>query len=96
MARARIRLDHPGMAEMLRSGEVADAVSGLAESVAGHARADAAITRHGADVVVADYTTDRAATSVTIAHAAGIGIEAKHGPLTRAAGAAGLQVRSAE
>lgn len=89
---ARIRLDHAGIAEMLKSGPVAAAVADIAEAVAAEARSDAAVARHGVPVKVNHYTTDRAASSVTLAHPAGLGIEAKHGTLTRAAGAAGLEV----
>jgi hypothetical protein len=89
----RIRLDHKGLRAVLTSPEVAAAVHALAEQTADALRDDDAIVRHSADVEVDDYTTDRAASAVTIKHPGGRGIEAKHGSLTRAAGAAGLEVR---
>lgn len=94
----RVKLDHAGIAEILKSSEVAAEMSTLAEAVASNVREDASIQRHGleATVKVDLYTTDRAASSVTIAHPAGLGIQAKHGSLSRAAGAEGLDVRSRE
>lgn len=47
-----------------------------------------------APVVVHSYVTDRAAAAITIAHPAGLAIEAKHGVLRRAAAAEGLEVRA--
>lgn len=47
-----------------------------------------------AEVTVREYTTDRAACAVSIAHPAGAAIEAKHGSLTKAASAAGFTVNS--
>lgn len=83
----KIRLDHKGIAQMLKSQPFAEAVHDLAERVAGNVVVDA-------DVEVRDYTTDRAASSVTIAHPAGLAIQAKHGVLTKAAASVGLEVRS--
>jgi hypothetical protein len=45
-----------------------------------------------ARVIVDDYTTDRAASAVTIAPPAGLPLQAKYGSLTKAAGSAGLEV----
>lgn len=92
MPAVRIRLDHPGIAEVLNSAEVAAAIAGLAASVAANARSDGAVARNGVPVEVSTYTTDRSAASVALAHPAGLAIEAKHGSLIRAAGAAGLEV----
>lgn len=88
--RSDFKLDHAGMAEILLSDDVRIAVHDAAETVAARVRGDAAIVRNDLtdSVEVADYTTDRAASSVTITHAAGLGIEAKHGTLSRAAGGA--------
>jgi hypothetical protein len=47
-----------------------------------------------AEVVVHSATTDRAKAFVTIAHPAGLAIEAKHGALKKAAAACGLEVTS--
>ena len=87
MARARVRLDHRGIAEILKSAGVRGQVSALARKVAAGIPPDLNPT-------VDNYTTDRAASSVTMKHARAMASEAKHGHLSRAAAAAGLQVRS--
>ena len=92
----QIKLNSAGMLAMLKSVEVAAAVHAQAEAVAANVRADPNMARRGIvdEVSVDDYTTDRAATSVTITHAAGLGMEGKHGVLTKAARAAGLEVKA--
>ncbi|WP_405061894.1 hypothetical protein OG474_09635 [Kribbella sp. NBC_01505] len=96
MAATRIKLDSAGIQAMLRSAEVAAAIHAVAENVADNVRADPNILRRGieGEVSVDDYVTDRAATSVTITHPAGLGMEGKHGVLTKAARAAGLEVKA--
>lgn len=66
------------------------AVTGAAQAIAGHVRAE----RPTADVVVDSYLTDRAAASVTIREPEARLWQVRDGILTRAAGAAGLEVRS--
>lgn len=85
-----IEIDYKGIAEIARGPAVRAAVSALAERIAAAVRAQV-----GAEVpvLVAHYTTDREAAAVTIATRSGMGLQAKHGVLTRAAGAAGLEVR---
>lgn len=80
-----IRLDHGGMAAMLKSGGVAAVVAAATESVA-----DGAADTDGQPypVAVHHYVTDRAAGSVSIPEAA----QAIRGSLTKAAAAAGLEV----
>lgn len=94
----RLRLDHAGIAALLKSAKVAESVHELAEKTATVVRASDPVTRHdlAATIKVERYETDRAAASVTIAHPAGLGIQAKHGTLTSAAGEVGLEVRSRE
>lgn len=89
---SRVRLDHAGLAEVLKSGALRSAVSAVADSVAAGATAHPSIVKHGMPIQVRDYVTDRVASSVTIAHAGGMPVEAKHGVLTAAAGAEGLEV----
>lgn len=89
---AKIELDHAGIAEVLKSGEVHAAVAHFAGLVAANVQASESVARHGAPVRVLNTTTDRAKSLVTIAHAGGLGIEARYGVLTRAAGDAGLEV----
>ena len=86
----RVRLDHAGIAELLRSTGVMDAVEDAANAVRQNAEADPAVVRHDVPVEVRTGVSDRARAIVTLAHPAGIGIQAKHGSLTRATTAAGL------
>lgn len=86
--RANFRRDSAGIAAILKSGGVATAVHELAEQIAGDVRAHT-----DAEVVVDDYQTDRAASSVTIRDMRGRILEARDGILTRAAAANGLEVR---
>lgn len=94
-----VKLDHAGIAAILASSKVAAQVHGLAETIASGAEVDA----HDGpvEVLVEDYraklkrdTTTRAASAVTLAHPAGLGLEARYGTLTRAARAAGVEVKS--
>lgn len=74
------KLNRAGGAEVLKE-LAADAIHALAQQVAAQA---------GDAAQVDEYTTDRAAASVSVpAH-----LQAKDGVLTRAAAAAGLEVRS--
>lgn len=83
------RLDHGGIAELLKSGGFASAVHAVAESIAGGINVDA---EEG--VVVDDYTTDRAASSVTIRDVRGMLWQVRDGVLTRAASGAGVEVKA--
>lgn len=86
------RPDRHGYRQVLNSAEVAAEVNRLAERIAANAHHR---TQAGVDleIVVDEYTTDRGAASVTIAHAAGLATQAKYGTLTRAAAAVGLEVK---
>lgn len=88
MAKGKLKLDHAGIAAMLKSHEVAQLVHAEAERIAAELRTDGDVVRHEmqGDVIVTDYVTDRAASAVTLAHPGGLGMEAKHASLTRAAG----------
>lgn len=83
----KIKLDSKGIAQLLKSAEVAAAVRDIAEQVAGSVRSTV-----DADVVVDSYQTDRAAASVTIRDARGRTWQVRDGVLTRAAAANGLEV----
>lgn len=85
-----IRLDSSGLAEVLKSDDIAEAVEGAAQSIAAQAR-DA---RPDDPFTVGTHTTDRRAASVTLTHPKGLAVQAKHGTLTKAAAAAGYEVRS--
>lgn len=59
------------------------------------ARSINAVAHDGPVSVTTDqYTSDRAVAGVTLAHPAGIALEAKYGHLTEAARRSGLDVRS--
>lgn len=82
-------LDSDGLARYLKTDKnLAAAVRRNAEKVAGEAR-----TRSGMPVETDETVTDRAVVYVTIAHPGGAAAQAKHGVLTRAASAQGLEVR---
>lgn len=85
-----IKLESKGVLQVLKSSEVADAVEDYARRIA------ASVTgqQPGADVVVDNYTTDRAASSVTIRDARGRLWQVRDGILTRAASSAGLEVKA--
>ena len=91
MAKPKIDLDSAGIASVLKSGDVARLVHSAAESVAAgvRGRVDA---ENG--VVVDDYTTDRAASSVTIRDVRGKLWQVRDGVLSSAAAAAGLEVKA--
>lgn len=86
---SKVRLDHGGIGEVLKS--LGGPINELAAAIA--ARVDVGSVTE-AQVVVRPYTTDRAAAAVSIAHPAGLAIQAKHGALTKAAASVGLQVVS--
>lgn len=91
---ARTDLDlHLDLDGLLKSSELARPINALAHQIAAQA---SHTTTAGTTlpVVVNEYTTDRKAASVTIAHPAGLATQAKHGVLTKAAAAVGLEVRS--
>lgn len=85
------RLDHAGVREILRGPEVRQLIDGLAGDVAANVRA---LVPAGTRVEVRGYTTDRGAATVVVADARAMGWQARDGILTRAAGAAGLEVRA--
>lgn len=81
-------LDRAGVAQILRSDVVRGLVREAADDLADRARAASDLP-----VTVTERTTDRAVVDVTIDHPAGAATQAKHGTLTRAAMASGLDVR---
>lgn len=87
------RLDKKGVGEFLKSDEVRKLVNDKAQEVAANVRGSVPA---GTAVEVEEYTTDREAASVTIAHAHGMGLQAKDGVLTKAAGEAGLEFTAKE
>ena len=96
-----VRLDHAGIAALLKSTEMHRLVQDAAEDIAEKVRAqDIEVGSfkggHGEiplPVEVEVTTTDRAHASVVLAHPAGIAVQAKHGALTKAAAEVGLEVK---
>lgn len=95
-----VLLDSAGVRAHLNSPEVAAEVRAAAEKVAANVNAQGLTASSGAaksgsaiTAVVWSYTTDRAAAAVSIQHPAGLAMQAKHGVLTKAATAAGLEVK---
>lgn len=87
----RFELDSAGVREILRGQEVRELIDGLADEVAGNVRA---LVPAGTEIEVRGYTTDRGAATVVVADAQAMAWQARDGILTRAAGAAGLEVRA--
>lgn len=89
------RVDRDGVAEVLRSPELAAHIKALAEEIATGARLQGHRVTSGELLpvdVLDDPAPDRVGFTVAVRHPAGMGMEAKHGVLTRAAGALGLDV----
>lgn len=97
MARLKIKPYRKGIQEAaLNSPEVRAAIDALGAEVAGVVATDSHVVRHGASKTLLrveehSYTTDRAAVAVTLAGPDGLGVEAKYGPLMRAARGLGLK-----
>lgn len=87
----KITLDHAGIAQLLKAPGTRAAVRDAATKIAAHV--SASITDPDVEVVVDDYTTDRAAASVSVRDVRGQAWQARDGILTRAAGASGLTVK---
>lgn len=89
------RVDRDGVAEILQSPALAAHIKALAEQVAIGARSQSHQVTSGDLLpvnVLHDPAPDRVAYTVAVRHPAGMGMEAKHGVLTRAAEALGLDV----
>ncbi|HET7666544.1 MAG TPA: hypothetical protein VFK56_10840 [Mycobacterium sp.] len=92
--------DSAGFAEILKSAGAQRAVTDLAEQVAKSVEnqgIQVGAMSGGGQVEIPVETstiiTDRAHASVTLAHPAGLAVEAKYGALTKAAADAGLEVK---
>lgn len=85
------RLDTAGVREILKGPEVRRVVDELAGEIATHVRA---AVPQGTPVTVRGYTTDRGAATITVQDVRAMAWQARDGILTRAAGAAGVEVRA--
>lgn len=86
-----IELDSKGIAELLKSADMRAGVDDVAAGIESTVRAS---LPEGTDVARDSYTTDRVASSITIRDISGKLWQARDGVLTRAAAAAGLEVRT--
>lgn len=99
--RVRVELNRAGVAEIAKGAEMQALMKSLAEKVADGVRSqgiqvgdhDGGSREVDLPVSVTERITDRAHATVTITHPSGIAVQAKHGALTKAASAAGLQVK---
>lgn len=94
-----IRFDPASLGAVLKGSQMQDAVRHVAEAIAANVDAQGLVAQSGVGNVgpeikgtVRVSVSDRARATVTIAHPAGIAMQAKHGVLTRAANAAGFEV----
>lgn len=85
-----VRIDVPGIKEILNSPEMTALVTDAGEQVAAATRSQ---LPPRIPVQINPHHTDRSVCTVVIAHPAGNGYQAKYGVLTKGAGAAGLTVR---
>ena len=85
------RLDAAGVREILKGPEMRQVIDDLAGQIAGHVRAS---VPSGTAVSVRGYTTDRGAATVVVEDVQAMAWQARDGILTRAAAAAGLEVKA--
>lgn len=90
MATARVKLNHGGMAAMLKSDEIRAAITPHAERVLAAAKASAAVATgtYRDDLHLEHATTDRAVVRVVSSVPHGMVVEANTGNLSRALDAA--------
>lgn len=95
MARSSLRLDVPGLVDLRNSVGVRTLLSEVAEDVAEAARAAPETQRHRMPVraTLAKAGRRRASAVVGVMHPGGLGVQAKHGTLSRAVAAVGLSRR---
>ena len=87
----QLRLDYAGIRDILKGTEVRQLVDGVAEEIAANVRGK---TPDDVIVSVRGYTTDRGAAAVTVQDVRAMAWQARDGILTRAAAAAGLEVKA--
>ena len=87
---SKITLDHAEIGRILKD-DMRGPIDDLAREIAAGVNVGNVTD---AQVSVMSVTTDRAKALVTIMHPAGLAMQAKHGALTKAAAAVGLEVKS--
>ncbi|MGZ4530732.1 MAG: hypothetical protein ACXVXP_00100 [Mycobacteriaceae bacterium] len=98
---ARVKLHKAAIGAFLKGGQVHALVSTKTNEVADHVKAlgikvgdrDGGPAEYDLPVESGVDTTDRAHGIVRLRHPSGIAVQAKHGALTKAAAAAGLEVK---
>ncbi|WP_030569582.1 hypothetical protein [Streptomyces aureocirculatus] len=85
------RLDHAGIREILKGPQMREVIDGLTETIADNVRAS---VPSDVRVTVRGYTTDRGAATVAVEDVRAMAWQARDGILTRAAAAAGLEVKA--
>lgn len=99
MARAKIKVNYPGLMKVADSPEMHQAVEGAGDEVAaqvarGGYTAEAGAKESGPQLrAEVEMKSDPAVARVVVKHPAALAMQARHGMLTRAATAAGLKVK---
>jgi len=90
VATVRVKVNYTGVGEVLKGAEVTEMVNEAAAQVAANVPTE--VEGETVETDVTSYVTDRAAAQVLLMHPTAAAFQAKYGTLTRAAGAAGLEV----
>ena len=86
-----IHIDYKAVGKILKE-DMRGPIDEKINEIAANAKANPDLA--GAPITIQHFTTDRAGGTVNIASPAGLALQAKHGILTRAASAAGMEVRA--
>lgn len=91
----RLRLDHKGMKEMLKSDPVTRVIYAATQEVVANAESNmsSAVPDLDFEVNALNFITDRTSYVIQVKHPRAIHFEGKYGILTRAAASAGLEVK---
>jgi hypothetical protein len=89
-----IFIDYAAVGEILKVG-MRGPIDAKIDEIAANAAANPDLLDDApGSITVQHFTTDRAGGTVNIAHPAGLALQAKSGVLTKAAAAAGMEVRA--
>ena len=86
-----LRLDHAGISRILKSDDMDRVIGKPADRIEARVRE---MVDDDMPVNQVAYTTDRRARSIAIAHPSGVAFQVRHGVMTRAAAAEGLEVKA--
>lgn len=90
-----VKIDREGIRALLKSSEVGAHIDTVADGVAERARNHSSVRDHIMDVETDSGVSDRVRAVVTIMHPGGLGVQAKHGVLSKAVADSGLTFRGA-